>query len=104
MTATADSGVVDEGLEQAVLRRALTSPRFASLLKEDPHGSIEREFGVKLSPEYSIRVVEQQAQEVVLVVPEFASAARSDVTADVAAFAGTNISADSGCHQCCKPR
>ena len=58
-----------ETIETAVRTAAAGDPAFREALTADPRSAIEERFGVAIPSSASIRVVEEQADEVVLVLP-----------------------------------
>jgi hypothetical protein len=92
-------------LQSRLVARAWRDDEFRAALHDDPVTALHEGLGVELASDVRVRVVEQAEDELVLVLPT-APDDSSDVAPappDVTPFAGTNISANSGCHQCCKP-
>ena len=81
------------GAQQQIIDRAATSSDFRAKLLESPHDTIQEEFGIPLPPNVSIRVVEEQPGEVVLVLPARSvqsGSVLSDADLDVAAGGGAS--------------
>jgi hypothetical protein len=55
--------------QQQVIDRAATDPEFRKRLIEDPNAALREQTGVPLPPTVTIRVIEEQPGEVVLVLP-----------------------------------
>ena len=53
---------------KAVLKRATTDRTFRQQLLEDPRAAIEREFGIRIPPEYRLRFIERDPDVDALVV------------------------------------
>jgi hypothetical protein len=92
-------------LQSRLIERAWRDDRFLTALRDDPATALRQGLGVELAPGVSVRLVEQDEDELVLVLPTAPgdTSLTAAAPADVTPFAGTNISANSGCHQCCKP-
>ena len=58
-----------ETIESSIRAAAAEDPAFRAALTTDPRAAIEERFGVAIPSSASIRVVEEQADEVVLVLP-----------------------------------
>ena len=58
-----------ETIEAAVRTAAAADPAFREALASDPRNAIEQRFGVAIPTGATIRVIEEQADEVVLVLP-----------------------------------
>jgi hypothetical protein len=71
----------------AVIAKALADPAFRAALLKDPKSAVEQATGVKVPPGVSIKVVEDTASVVHLVLPP-ASASRSLSEAQLAQVAG----------------
>lgn len=56
-------------LEAQVLERAAQDPQFREQLKQDPEGTVEREFGVQVPPNITVKVVEETPSKAYLVLP-----------------------------------
>lgn len=57
---------------KAVLKRATTDRTFRQQLLEDPRGAIEREFGIRIPPEYRLRFIERDPDvDALVVLPDF---------------------------------
>lgn len=57
------------GIETQVLERAARDPRFREQLRQDPRGTVSREFGVQVPPDVAVEVLEETPQKVYLVLP-----------------------------------
>jgi hypothetical protein len=56
-------------LERAVIMRAWKDPEFLAQLKQDPVGTIQREFKVEIPSHVKVRLVEEDENELCLVIP-----------------------------------
>jgi hypothetical protein len=68
MTTTNGSGAWND-LQQQVLDRAETDPEFRAKLLENPKDALEEQFGIATPANISVRVIEEQPGEVILVLP-----------------------------------
>lgn len=90
--------------QQQVIERASTDPDFRKRLIEDPSAALREQMGVPLPPTVTIRVIEEQPGEVVLVLPAQDTASGTPLSdADLeAAAGGANFSwyqvANEGCN------
>ena len=56
-------------LEQRVIERASRDPQFREQLKQDPRGTISRDFWVEVPSDITVEVVEETSSKVYLVLP-----------------------------------
>jgi len=77
-----------ETIESSIRTAAAEDPAFRQALIADPRGAIEERFGVAIPSSASIRVVEEQADEVVLVLPGQHSAELDDAMLEQVASGG----------------
>jgi Nitrile hydratase, alpha chain len=68
MTTSSESGTADDA-QQRIVDRAMRDPDFRARLLENPQQAIQEELGTSLTTATTIRVVEEQPGEVVLVLP-----------------------------------
>jgi hypothetical protein len=54
---------------ERIVKRAEQEPEFRSHLIADPKAAVERELGITVPPEVTIKVIEQQAHEYHIVLP-----------------------------------
>jgi hypothetical protein len=77
--------------QQQVIDRANTDPGFRKRLIEHPSAALQEQIGVPLPPTLTIRVVEEQPGEVVLVLPAQGMASGTPLSeAQLEAAAGGN--------------
>lgn len=90
-----------QNLEAQVLERAAKDPQFREQLKQDPRGTVSREFRVRVPQDITVEVVEETASTVYLILPP-ASAGPSQQLSDqeLEAVAG-GWSEDTGCGYTC---
>jgi hypothetical protein len=69
MTDAAGGGGSRAEMEQRLIQRSLEAEDFRQRLLENPRGAIEQELGSRLSEEVEVRVVEESAQTIYLVLP-----------------------------------
>lgn len=75
--------------QEQVIDRANTDPEFRKRLIEDPNAALQEQIGVPLPATVTIRVVEEQPGEVVLVLPAQGTASGTQLSdADLEAAAG----------------
>jgi hypothetical protein len=55
--------------EQQLIERAATDAAFRAQLLENPRQALQQEFGVPISENIAIRVLEEQPDEAILVLP-----------------------------------
>ena len=68
MTRSSGGGMGSEA-QQRVVDRAVRDPDFRTRLLENPQEAIQEELGIPISSATTIRVVEEQPGELVLVLP-----------------------------------
>src|SRR5438132_1584578 len=65
---------VRQGAERRVIEKAWKDEDFRRRLLEDPRGAVGSELGVRLPDHVKIRIVEEDADTIVLVIPKKADA------------------------------
>ncbi len=73
MSEATGGGVGRAGVKRGLIERSLEDDAFRQRLLEDPKGAVEQELGTPLPAEVEIRVVEETADTVYLVLPFGAS-------------------------------
>lgn len=58
-----------QGLEAQVIERAGKDPQFRDQLKQDPHGTVSRDFGVQVPQDITLEILEETPTKVYLVLP-----------------------------------
>lgn len=58
-----------QSIERQVLERAARDPQFREQLKQDPRGTVARDFGVQVPQDITVEVVEERPSKVYLVLP-----------------------------------
>jgi hypothetical protein len=61
-------------VERTLVQRSLEDEEFRQMLLDDPKGTVEQELGTRLPEDVQVRVVEESAQTIYLVLPSSASA------------------------------
>lgn len=56
-------------LEAQVLERATKDPQFRDQLKQDPRGTVSRDFSVQVPSDFTVEVIEETTSKVYLVLP-----------------------------------
>ena len=56
-------------LEQQLIERSSRDPHFREQLKQDPRGTVARDFGVEIPQHITVEVVEETPSKVYLVLP-----------------------------------
>jgi hypothetical protein len=77
-----------ETIESSIRSAAAADPAFRAALTADPRAAIEERFGVAIPSSASIRIVEEQADEVVLVLPGQHSSELDDAMLEQVASGG----------------
>jgi hypothetical protein len=84
--------------ERTLVQRSLQDEDFRQRLLDDPKGSVEQELATRLPEDVEVRVVEESAQSIYLVLPirsaDLQTGELSDQ--DLGAVAGGDLSTDSG--------
>lgn len=87
-------------LEGQVLERAAKDPEFREQLKQDPRGTVSRDFGVQVPPDITVEVLEETPAKVYLVLPTLPARRGQELTTqDLEAVAG-GWSASTECQTC----
>lgn len=71
-----------------VVKKALTDPKFKADLLKNPAAALEKAFGVKVPAGTTIKVVEDSASTVHLVLPKAAASGKALSDAELASAAG----------------
>lgn len=58
-----------QNIEGQVIDRAAKDPQFREQLKDDPRGTVSRDFGVQVPPDMTVEVLEETPSTVYLVLP-----------------------------------
>jgi len=69
-------------MKDKLIAKALKDPKFREELKKDPAAAIEKEFGVKVPSGMKVKVIEDSAEAVHLVLPPAKSAEINDKDLD----------------------
>ena len=69
MTEAAAGGDARAEVERRIIERSLEDESFRQRLLEDPKAAVEEEFGTRLPEGIRVRVVEESAQTIYLVLP-----------------------------------
>jgi hypothetical protein len=69
MTEASGGGLSRAEFERTLVRRSLEDDSFRRRLLDDPKGTVERELGTRLPEDVEVRVVEESAQTVYVVLP-----------------------------------
>jgi hypothetical protein len=69
-------------MKDKLIAKALKDPKFREELKKDPAAAIEKEFGVKVPAGVKVKIVEDSADSVHLVLPPAKSEEISDKDLD----------------------
>jgi hypothetical protein len=94
---TSGGSSAQEDAQQQMIDRASSDPTFRDQLLRDPREAIQEEIGIPLPANITIRVVEEQPGEVILVLPAQSMAPGTTLSdADLEAAAG----GDSGMPGC----
>ena len=67
-------------LEQQVIERASRDPQFREQLKQDPRGTVARDFGVEVPPDITVEVVEETPSRVYVVLPPVPAQSGGELT------------------------
>lgn len=94
-----------QSIEAHVLERAARDPQFRDRLKQDPRGTVSREFGVEIPQDISVEVVEEAPTTAYLVLPPAPSQPGQEVSdQDLEAVAGgwsASTQECGSCHEAC---
>jgi hypothetical protein len=103
MVAVAETATGGDILAE-VIELAWDDDGFRAQLLENPKEALRQTFDIEVPDHMRVRVMEEGSDDIVIVLPARPLEAETDsVLVPPAPFAGTNISANSGCHQCCTP-
>ena len=98
MTEASGGGNSRAEIERKLIQRCMEDEDFRQKLLDDPKATVEQELGAQLPKSVEVRVVEESAQSIYLVLPvqsvEFDTGELSDL--DLGAVAGGDASTDSG--------
>lgn len=86
-----------------MLERAARDPQFRDKLKQDPRGTVARDFGVQVPPTITVEVPEETPSKVYLVLPPVSIQRGQELTGDeLEAVAGgwSEGSCSTGCNAC----
>jgi hypothetical protein len=94
-------GTSPEQAQQQVLDRAGTDPAFRARLLENPNAAVGEHMGSPLPAGITIRVIEEQPGEVVLVLPAQSTASGASLSEDeLERAAGGNTAQTIACSTC----
>jgi len=77
------SSQMRKDLEAQVISKALADDGFKKALISSPRTAVEKEFGIKLPPSVNVRVVEESADNLYLVLPQKNAAAERGELSDL---------------------
>ena len=63
-------------MERSIVQRSLEDENFRQRLLDDPKAAVEEELGTRLPEGVQVRAVEETAQTIYLVLPQFLAARR----------------------------
>ena len=89
-----------QNLEAQVLERAARDPRFREELKQDPRGTLSRDFGVQVPPGMTVEVLEETSSTVFLVLPAAPTQPGQELTGQELETVAGGWSGDTGCGTC----
>jgi hypothetical protein len=67
-------------IENILIEKAMHDESFRALLKDDPKGAMQKEFGAIIPSQINIRVLEEDAQNFYLVLPSSESQSGDELT------------------------
>jgi hypothetical protein len=97
MTASEGSGTRNDA-QQQVISRAEADPQFRAKLLKNPKDALQEQFGIATPANISVRVIEEQPGEVVLVLPARHLQSGVELSdAELEGVAGGDVPMTAGC-------